>query len=164
MKILISEIENTKEKTQKINFSEIFEEFNRTVPVTADLTVEVTGQLIKIKGRIKAALNLTCDVCLKEFIKDIDIDVEEFFTKCNLNEDNVNEFEIKNDAFIEDLNGSDELDISDFVYQSVILSIPNKLVCGINCSGSDNLSKYVKKEITDPRLEVFKKIKIEKDK
>ena len=164
MKILISDIENTKDKTKKIDFSEIYEEFNKTVPVIADLTAEVTGQLIKLKGKIKASVNLTCDICLKEFTKDFDIDVEEFFTKYNLNEDNVNEFEIRNDAFIEDLNGSDEIDITDFVYQSVILSIPNKLVCGINCSGSDNLSKYVKKEITDPRLEVFKKIKIEKDK
>ncbi|MCD7779748.1 MAG: DUF177 domain-containing protein, partial [Candidatus Gastranaerophilales bacterium] len=112
---------------------------------------------------INALLNLTCDICLEEFTKEFNINVEEFFTKYNLNDSNDKEFEIKQNSFIEDLNGSDEIDIKDFVYQCVILHIPNKLVCGINCKGNEKVKKYLKTDFSDPRLEVFKTIKTEKE-
>ncbi len=163
MNIKISEIENTENKIKNINFSKIFEEFNKDVPVEAKLQIEVIGTLIKISGRIKAKLNLVCDLCLKEFTKEFDFKVEEYYTKYGLNPNNSDEFEIKQNSFIEELNGKDEIDLADFVYQSVILHIPNKLVCDINCNGSEIVNKYIKTDFTDPRLEVFKNIKLEKE-
>lgn len=164
MKISICEIENNLNKSSDINFSEIIEEFNDVMPVSATLKVEVIGDYVKIKGNIKATLKLVCDVCLKEFEEKFDINVEEFFTKTKLNEDELNEFEIKNDGFIEDLNGKDEIDLTDFIYQCVTIHIPNKIVCDINCKGDENLEMYLKENSIDPRLEIFKQIKIkEKD-
>ena len=164
MKISISDIENNHNKVADINFSEIIEEFNDELPVNATLKVEIISDYVKIKGNIKATLKLICDVCLKEFEEKFDINVEEFFTKTKLNEDEANEFEIKNDGFIEDLNGEDEIDLTDFIYQCVTIHIPNKIVCDINCKGDENLEKYLKENSIDPRLEIFKQIKIkEKD-
>ena len=164
MKISISDIENNHNKVADINFSEIIEEFNDELPVNATLKVEIISDYVKIKGNIKATLKLICDVCLKEFEEKFDINVEEFFTKTKLNEDEANEFEIKNDGFIEDLNGEDEIDLTDFIYQCVTIHIPNKIVCDINCNGDENLEKYLKENSIDPRLEIFKQIKIkEKD-
>ena len=164
MKINITEIENLETKSKSFKFEEIIDEFNDVDPVCADINVEIIGNLIIVKGEINANVNLVCDVCLKDFTKQMNVKFEEFFTKYNLNEDYGKEYEIKNDGFVEDLNGSNEIDITDLVYQTVILNIPNKLVCDINCNGDDSLSKYLKTEIIDPRLEVFKNIKIEKDK
>ncbi len=163
MKIKISELENSKNKTQLISFSEIYEEFNKSVPVKANLEIQVIGELIKISGNIEALLNLTCDRCLKEFTKELKFRTEEYYIKNSLNDNYINEYEIKDNNFLEDLNGQNEIDISNFVYQCVILHIPNKLVCDINCKGEEILSKYMKDEISDPRLEIFKKIKIEKE-
>lgn len=163
MKIKITDIENLETKSQIIDFSEIYEEFHEEKPVTAKLNVEILGSLIKIKGEINAQLNLTCDLCLKEFTKKFKIPVEEFFAKYSLNDSYGEEFELKENSFIEDLNGSDEIDITDFVYQSVILHIPNKCVCDINCKGDEKVNQYLKTETIDPRLEVFKTIKIEKE-
>ncbi len=163
MKIKISDIENRDEKYQIIDFSEIIEEFNKDVPVNAKLKVEVLDNIVIISGKISAKLNLTCDICLKDFTKDFNFDVKETYNKYSLKDSYSQEFELKFDSFTEDLNGKDEIDITDFVYQSVILHIPNKLVCDINCKGDENLNKYLKKDFSDPRLEVFKKIKIEKD-
>ena len=163
MKINITELENTENRQKEFDFCEIYEEFNKEVPVKAHLKAEMIGNLIKISGNIEAKLILTCDLCLKEFEQEFKIKVEEFFTKYSLNEEYDNEFELKQDGFIEDLDGKDEIDITDFVYQSVILNIPNKLVCDINCKGDENLNKYIKTDFTDPRLEVFKNIRIEKD-
>ena len=67
------------------------------------------------------------------------------------------EFEIKDGQFVTDLNGEKEIDIYDLLYQSVILELPNKKVCGINCKGREFLSEQ---ETTDPRLDVFKNIQI----
>lgn len=163
MKIKISDIENKEGKTEHINFSEVYEEFNKTVPVKADLTIKITGNVIKIYAKIKALLNLTCDICLKEFTKEFNFETEEYYIKNSLNDSYTKEFEITEDNFTEDLNGQDEIDISNFVYQCVILHIPNKLVCDINCNGDENIAKYIKKDFSDPRLEVFKKIKTEKE-
>ena len=164
MKINITDIENLETKSKSLKFEEIIPEFNEQEPVVADLFIEIIGNLIRVKGDISAKVNLVCDVCLKDFTKQMNLNFEEFFTKYNLNEDYGKEYEIKNDGFVEDLNGSNEIDITDLIYQTVILNIPNKLVCDINCNGDDSLAKYLKTEIIDPRLQVFKDIKIEKDK
>ena len=164
MKINITDIENTEQKFIRFDFSEVYEEFNKNEPVIATLTAEVIGNLIKITGTIQASLMLTCDMCLKEFKQDLKINVEEFFTKYSLSENYENEFELKQDGFVEDLNGSNEIDITDFVYQSITLNIPNKLVCDINCNGDESVNKYLNEKPIDPRLEIFKNIKIEKDK
>ena len=76
----------------------------------------------------------------------------------NIEEQNsFEEFEIKEGQFVTDLNGEKEIDIYDLLYQSVILNLPNKKVCGINCKGREFLEEQ---EIIDPRLEVFKNIQI----
>ena len=65
--------------------------------------------------------------------------------------------DIINNAHIFKLKDN-EIDIYDLLYQSVILNIPNKKVCGINCSGD----RFLKEEsLSDPRLNVFKNIQIE---
>lgn len=163
MKINIGEIENSELKSKYIEFSQIYDEFNREVPVKAKLNIGVSGNIVKVQGEIIALVNHVCDVCLKEFSREYTINVEEFFTKGKLNKNDENDFEIRNDGFIEDLNNSDIIDLNDLIYQCVILNLPNKLVCDINCNGDENLSKYLKSEFSDPRLEVFKNIKIEKD-
>ena len=163
MKIYISEIENIENKSKDINFSEIIEEFNKNKPITAKLKAELLGDIVKISGEIYADVNLICDKCLKEFTKEINFKVDEIFNRYSLEDSYSQEFELKADDFSEDLNGSDEIDITDFIYQSVILHIPNKLVCDINCKGDEIINKYIKTEISDPRLEIFKNIKIEKD-
>ena len=163
MKINISDIENNEKNFSDINFSEIIEEFNKETPVKAKLRAELIGDIIKITGEISAYVNLVCDKCLKEFTKEINFSVEETYNRYSLEESYSQEFELKSNNFSVDLNGENEIDITDFVYQSVILHIPNKLVCDINCKEDEIINKYIKKEISDPRLEIFKNIKIEKD-
>lgn len=164
MKISISEIENLDEKLLNIEFSEIIEEFNKTKPILANILVASLGNdYVNVSGTITAELQLTCDSCLKEFEKKLTIKVDETFAKNTLFDEYKEEIELKEGSFIEDLNGEDEIDITDLIYQSVILNLPNKLVCDINCIGDEKIEQYIKKETSDPRLDIFKSIKIEKD-
>ena len=80
------------------------------------------------------------------------------YAKRALSESYAQETEIKDGDFITDLNGAENIDIYDLLYQSVILNLPNKKVCGINCNGKEFLKQ---EDQTDPRMEVFKNIKFE---
>ena len=71
------------------------------------------------------------------------------------------EFELTRGQFITDLNGEKEIDIYDLLYQSVILALPNKKVCGINCN-EDMFMSDENYHVHDSRMDVFKNIKIEK--
>ena len=111
---------------------------------------------------MSGTVNLECDLCLEKFEHKLDFDINEVYTKGTIVDDYENsdkEFEIKEGQFITDLNGEKEIDIYDLLYQSVILNLPNKKVCGINCKGD----KFLKEEdLSDPRLDVFKNIQIRK--
>ena len=106
-------------------------------------------------------LKLTCDRCLNEYEYDLNTDIEETFAKHSLQDEYSQEFELQRGQFITDLNGEKEIDIYDVLYQSVILALPNKKVCGINCN-EDMFMSDENYQVQDSRMEVFKNIKIER--
>lgn len=157
--ISIDDIENSKDKTLNCKFENEIEGINSKGPITADLTLKSLGDFIEVEGKVSGTVILECDLCLKEFEYDLDFDIDEMYAKYALMEDYGQETELKEGQFITDLNGEDKIDIYDLLYQSVILNIPNKKVCGINCNGD----KFLKEEnLSDPRLDVFKTIQIDK--
>ena len=158
--LTIEDIENSENKTLHCIFNEKIEEIDCLTPIKAELEVKSLGEFIQIKGHAQGIVNLECDLCLEKFEYKIDFDINELYSKGSLisEYDNSNkEFEIKDGQFITDLNGEQEIDIYDLLYQSVILNFPNKKVCGINCKGKEYLSQ---EDNYDPRLDVFKDIKI----
>ena len=156
-KISIEELENTPSKTIDFHFEEKIDGLNCVAPIIADLEVKSLGEFIEVAGNIKGTVKLECDLCLKEYDYDFNFDINEMYAKNALLDDYGQEFELKDGQFVTDLNGAEEIDIYDLLYQSVILNLPNKKVCGINCNGD----KFLKEEdLSDPRLDVFKKIKI----
>ena len=158
-KILIEDIEKEPNGTLFYEFNEFMKEFG--CDIYADLEIKSLGQFIEIKGQIQGDLKLVCDRCLKEYDYELDIEIDETFAKGSLQDEYSSEFEIQGGQFITDLNGEKEIDIYDILYQSVILALPNKKVCGINC----NEDMFVSDEDVkthDSRMDVFKNIKIEK--
>ncbi len=157
-KISIEELENSSGKTLEFHFEDKIEGLNCVTPITSDLEIKSLGEFIEVTGNVKGIVKLECDLCLKEFDYELDFSIDEMFAKDKLLEDYGQEFELRDGQFVTDLDGADEIDIYDLLYQSVILNLPNKKVCGINCNGD----KFLKEEnLSDPRLDVFKNIKIE---
>lgn len=160
-KILIDDIENAPNKCLDIDFDEVIEDIPSKEPVKAHLKIKSLGDFIEITGNVKANLTLECDLCLKEFEYKLDENIDEMFAKNTLQEEYGQETEIKDGQFVTDLEGENEIDIYDLLYQSVILNIPNKKVCGINCNkGVFQTDEEFVEE--DPRMEVFKHIKLDK--
>ena len=163
MYISIDDIKKAPEQTLRVEFEDIIKELDEQNTLQADITFKLLGNIITATGKIKGKINSTCVRCLKEFNRKVDINLDEKFMLGNLFNGMDGEIELKENNFIEELGDKNEIDIEDLIYQSVILNSPNQLVCDINCVGDELLEKYVKKEISDPRLEVFKNIKLEKD-
>ena len=158
------DIENSKTKSLTCVFDENIDGINAVTPVHAQLTFKSLGEFIEVVGNVKGIVKLECDLCLKEFEYELDFEIDELFAKHALiagYEESGMEFELKDGQFCTDLNGEKEIDIYDLLYQSVILNLPNRKVCGINCMG-DNFLK--EENLPDSRMDVFKNIKIDENK
>lgn len=158
--LTIEDLENAENKTLFLTFDEKIEGVDCVAPIKANLCAKSLGDFIQISGHISGKIMLECDLCLEKFEHELDFDIDEVYSKNSLlgeYEESGQEFEITDGQFVTDLNGSNEIDIYDLLYQSVILNIPNKKVCGINCKGKEFLSE---ENIPDPRLEVFNNIQI----
>ena len=151
-KILIEDIEKEPNKTLFYEFNEFMEEFD--AEISADLELKSLGQFIEVSGSAQGKLKLTCDRCLNEFDYDLDIEIEETFAKQALQDEYTQEFELQRGQFVTDLNGADEIEIYDLLYQSVTLALPNTKVCGINCNADMFMSDENYHE-HDARMDVF---------
>ena len=158
-KILIEDIEKEVNGTLFYEFNEFMEEFS--AEISADLEIKSLGQFIEVSVTAQGKLKLTCDRCLNEYDYDLDIDIDETFAKHSLQDEYSQEFELQRGQFITDLNGEKEIDIYDLLYQSVILALPNKKVCGINCNEDMFMSDENYHE-HDSRMDIFKNIQIER--
>lgn len=132
-------------------------------PVAADLVFKSLGQYINVKGQIVANVKLKCDRCLGEFCQKFELPLDETYMSGSFNNGEKSEIELKDGDFVIDLFEETDIDVDDLIYQSLILNIPNPSVCDINCNGDPEMEKYIKKEISDPRLDVFKNINIRKE-
>ena len=157
----LDELENSSNKTLFFTFNEKIEGIDCIEPIHAELCAKSLGDFVQITGNVKGKVMLECDLCLDKFEHELDFEIDELFSKSTLlgdYEESGQEFEIKDGQFVTDLNGEKEIDIYDLLYQSVILSFPNKKVCGINCKGREYISQ--EDDISDPRLEVFNNLQI----
>ena len=157
-KVLIEDIEKEPGKILHYSFNDSIDELNCNLK--AELDLKSMGDFIEVCGHAEGKINLTCDRCLNEFSYNLDINIEETFAKHALQDEYGQDFELKNGQFITDLNGEKEIDIYDLLYQSVILALPNKKVCGINCNEGLFVSDEEYKP-HDERMDIFKNIRIE---
>jgi len=156
--IKIEDIENAPNKTILLEFEENIEEIASKNPIKANLEITSLGDYIQIQGEVQGSVTLECDLCLKEYEYELDFEIDEIFVKNSMMEEYGADTELKDGQFVTDLYGSKDIDIYDLLYQSVILDLPNKKVCGINCKeGSFALDNETE---TDPRLAIFKDIKV----
>ncbi len=157
--VLIEDIEKNKDKTLHYEFNGDITELEGC-EIIANLDLKSLGEYIEVKGNVKGKIQLECDRCLNKFDYELNFEIDEMYAKNSLYEEYGQEVELKSGQFITDLNGEKEIDIYDLLYQSVILQLPNKKVCGINCNEGLFVSED-EMNIPDERMKIFKNIKIE---
>ena len=140
---------------------------NNFVPIVAEKTIQPPTDRsippVRITNVMPIAAMPQVTDCVNTLLRfeterNLSVNIDELYAKYALSEDYAQETELKEGQFITDLNGAEEIDIYDLLYQSVILNLPNKKVCGINSNGKEF---HKEEDLTDPRLDGFKNIKIE---
>ncbi len=157
MKVTVEEINKSPEKKLEINFSDYIENIELKDRVHANLTACASGLDLNISGNIKAGVVLQCARCLENYVHDLDINVSEDFVNDSVVPDNQKDYELTKREFVEELDENKEVDIKDLIYQSIILDLPNKNLCQLDCPGIQGTAAEKTEEITDERLEVFKR-------
>ena len=122
MKVSVSEIENAKDKRLEVIFDNTIESIPTEGNIKATLIFEDLNVSIHVTGKIEADMILQCNRCLEDFVYESEVDVDECYYKTNLFSEYKQERELKYDAIGEDLNGSDEIDVEDLIYQSLMHS------------------------------------------
>ena len=158
-KLSIEEIEQ--EGSVEFKFDDEIKELENC-HLTAEIEFRSMGDFIQAKGHAEGSVTLECDRCLKKFEQELDFEIDETIAKNSLMDEYGSELELSAGQFITDLDGAEEIDIYDLLYQSVILALPNKKVCGINCNEGYFVSEDEYKP-HDSRMDVFKNIQIEKN-
>ena len=157
-KVAIEDIED--EAVLEFDFDEDIKELENC-HIYAELDFSSMGDFIEVKGHAEGKVTLECDRCLNKFDYDLDFDIDETYAKKTLLDEYGSEIELSNGQFVTDLEGAEEIDVYDLLYQSVILALPNKKVCGINCNEGLFVSEHDIKN-HDSRMDVFKNIQIKK--
>ncbi|SNX55571.1 DUF177 domain-containing protein [Thermoanaerobacterium sp. RBIITD] len=159
MKIDLSKIKGHRGRIIEVNYYEdiSFLEANNNKyvvnsPVNVSGTIAGGDQGILLKLLVSSSIIATCDRCLEEFVYDFKIPIDEILN--NMDEDYSLEVE------------DDKLDLTKIVIENIVLSLPMKFICSINCKGlcpvcGKNLNhekcNCQRKEI-DPRLSVLNKL------
>ena len=159
MIINIEDLENSKDGEIFVYYETENNELESPNSLKINLTVKKISSAINIKGKITGWVEKTCDRCLKNFKYKVDLNINETLSLKPLFDYSNKEIRLNEGQFEDEILDSNEIDLDNFIYQSVTLSFPNKLVCDINCNGSIELQKVKKDFVQDPRLEIFNKLK-----
>ncbi len=104
-------------------------------PIQVDFRLERAGQDVRVGMRLVSAVSLACARCLEPFV--LPIEVQTRFTFCKACGRTWQHRETG--LSVEDLEtGSydgDEIDLSELVYEQIVLSLPMKPLCSADCKG-----------------------------
>ena len=155
MIIDINDLEN--DKATDIEIDEYFEELK--AHASGMLTIKLLGDFIFIKGNLDVNIELECSRCLKIFETVINVNIDEKFYKGVQTPEYPKERQLKSKDFVEELTDCEEIDLSDLIYQSIILNIPSQVLCDENCEGTEELKKYIKADENIQTIEIPLKVK-----
>ncbi|MBF0565150.1 MAG: DUF177 domain-containing protein [Nitrospirae bacterium] len=131
MKIRVSEIpEAGLHLTLNINVKT--EGLKTAGPVRGTLSVLKSGDEVYVVGNAKLTVLHTCSLCLVEFLKTMDIDIDlTYLAAIEPDGDDIDIVDDIDTCYYQD----DEIDVGQVVNEQILLSIPMRVVCTDDCKG-----------------------------
>lgn len=157
MKININELESIPGGQKKISFNEIIDDLDNQNPVNGVVYAKITEYGVDIVGHVSTDLTLKCDRCLEFYDYHLEVDFEDKFVKKLLIPEGKKEVELTEETLAEEIIGN-EIDLTNLIYQEVLLNIPYRKLCNCDCPGFKEMQDTIKEEPIDPRLQIFKDI------
>ena len=125
---------------ETLEFKEIFPDLQTLTPVNAKVQVTHKGNYLEVIGQADGIITLTCDRCLTQYNHRLSIDTTElvwFSEGGGLTE--MDELPIDKDLdlenMVETVSEDGDFDVSNWVYEQLVLDFPYKKLCDADCSG-----------------------------
>ena len=136
-------------------------------PLEGEIFLKRIPQGIKVKGKVKTSLFISCARCLKEFILPISSDFEELFLHIRYAPAG-EEVELSREDMEVSFLREEVIDLKEVVEEQIWLQIPMKPLCHEGCKGLCPLCGAdlnegecgCDREIVDPRFALLKEIKL----
>lgn len=138
MIIRLSEIEDTfivKGSMEASRFMDVENsEFHIMSPVDYTLTVRKYDNLLAIAGRVAFETSFTCGMCLEEFSRSVDVDMDiRLAPKAEIPQ--AAELELRDEDMDVYYYDGDEIELDPFIYEEVLLNMPLRPICKDECRG-----------------------------
>lgn len=103
--------------------------FRINEPLRADLRIQPHQDGCTVQGSMRGSLRMTCDRCVEEFVQNIDVAIHEF-------ESFPGEHAAPEDVcWIMIRDGLLHLDVAGFLWEQLLLAVPEKPLCDVLCHG-----------------------------
>lgn len=109
------------------------DDFTLLAPVKVNGIVKNFGGTIELDAKAHASLEMTCDRCAESFKTDLDFDILESFKEIEHISQNKSD-ENNQNPDITYFSG-DTINLEEWVYSSLVLSLPGKHLCKDDCKG-----------------------------
>jgi len=109
-------------------------DFRQAAPLKVNVTAELAGSEIHIRGRVGTTLEATCDRCLGSVSIPVERDFDLFYRPVTTIA-RAEEVELPADELEVGFFTGDGIELADVVTEQVILSVPMKVVCSADCRG-----------------------------
>lgn len=106
-----------------------------TQPVSVKLHLMNTGESVLVKGTIQTEIELECDRCLKKYRRPVKLEIEENYARETAPQRKGKEIELKESDFVYPIDNDNCIDLDELIRQNILLSLPIKSLCDINCKG-----------------------------
>lgn len=141
MRVNISELLADRSAVRVIAYSEALEPPTADVtlagPVEGEILLANTGRTVSLSGRLRAAADLVCGVCLAPFRQILDFPVAEEFGRSALPGTGASggRAELGPEDFVVPVAPGAEVDLTEIVRQHLILALPIAPRCREGCRG-----------------------------
>lgn len=109
-------------------------EFRQTDSLKVDAMAELLGSEIRVRGHLKTHLAASCDRCLASVEIPVDRDFDLFYRPLATIA-REEEVEVPQDELDIAFYSGDGIALDDLVTEQVILSVPMKVICRVDCQG-----------------------------
>ncbi len=137
-------------------------------PIRVHLRLSKSGRMIHVKSRVETGVELLCARCLEPFFRGLN---SEFSTVLKPRPDFplAEERELNREDLESDFYEGEEINLTSFVQDQVLLTLPQKAVCREECRGlCPRCGKNLNREgcqcptvLIDPRFQALKNLKVQ---
>jgi len=109
-------------------------DFRQTAPLKIDVSAELVGEEIRIRGHLSTRLEIDCDRCLRAVDLPVSSSFDLFYRPMQTLKE-ADEVEVHPAELEVGFYSGDGIELADVALEQVILAVPMKVVCSAECKG-----------------------------